>query len=233
MSHCLRQVSTLSRTPLQRSYDTLALTSLRANMTVIGLMAAPKIQLKSVRSMQRNTPGLLDRRIGPKDMFIVLLYIRVNEFHTVVDWEAAAAVNQLEEPLTTDFAGNCSLFHGAIQRHNDAFHLPIRAHHFLLVTKPLQSRESFQYMPTTGEYHHFSQTQHVTTNWISKSLIVVMGEIVAHFHLNTYVCTPTGLHQDISDLVVAGDHISAVFAGDCMVAKVIKYTGAQGTLGVL
>ena len=24
--------------------------------------------------MQRNTPGLLDRRIGPKDMFIVLLY---------------------------------------------------------------------------------------------------------------------------------------------------------------
>eukprot|EP00731_Ephydatia_muelleri_P012894 Em0007g204a len=75
MSHCLRQVSTLSRTPLQRSYDTLALTSLRANMTVIGLMAAPKIQLKSVRSMQRNTPGLLDRRIGPKDMFIVLLYI--------------------------------------------------------------------------------------------------------------------------------------------------------------
>eukprot|EP00731_Ephydatia_muelleri_P010182 Em0005g768a len=75
MSHCLRQVSTLSRTPLQRSYDTLALASLRANMTVIGLMAAPKIQLKSVRSMQRNTPGLLDRRIGPKDMFIVLLYI--------------------------------------------------------------------------------------------------------------------------------------------------------------
>ncbi|KAL5503365.1 hypothetical protein EMCRGX_G010301 [Ephydatia muelleri] len=46
-----------------------------ANMTVIGLMAAPKIHLKSVRSMQRNTPGLLDRRIGPKDMFIVLLYI--------------------------------------------------------------------------------------------------------------------------------------------------------------
>ncbi|KAL5479598.1 hypothetical protein EMCRGX_G023142 [Ephydatia muelleri] len=44
-------------------------------MTVIGLMAAPKIHLKSVRSMQRNTPGLLDRRIGPKDMFIVLLYI--------------------------------------------------------------------------------------------------------------------------------------------------------------
>ncbi|KAL5505843.1 hypothetical protein EMCRGX_G007364 [Ephydatia muelleri] len=75
MSHCLRQVSTLSRTPLQRSYDTLALKSLRANMTVIGLMAAPKIQLKSVRSMQRNTPGLLDRRIGPKDMFIVLLYM--------------------------------------------------------------------------------------------------------------------------------------------------------------
>ncbi|KAL5493978.1 hypothetical protein EMCRGX_G009236 [Ephydatia muelleri] len=62
MSHCLRQVSTLSRTPLQRSYDTLALASLRANMTVIGLMAAPKIQLKSVRSMQRNTPGLLDRQ---------------------------------------------------------------------------------------------------------------------------------------------------------------------------
>ncbi|KAL5500583.1 hypothetical protein EMCRGX_G012172 [Ephydatia muelleri] len=63
MSHCLRQVSTLSRTPLQKSYDTLALASLRANMTVIGLMAAPKIQLKSVRSMQRNTPGLLDRRV--------------------------------------------------------------------------------------------------------------------------------------------------------------------------
>ena len=58
-------------------------------------------------------------------------------------------------------------------------------------------------------------------------LFVVMGEIVAHFHLNTYVCTPTGLHQDISDLVVAGDHISTIFAGDCMVAKVIKYTGAQ------
>ncbi|KAL5500789.1 hypothetical protein EMCRGX_G012394 [Ephydatia muelleri] len=75
MSHGLRQVSTLSRTPLQRSYDTLALASLRANMTVVGLMAASKIQLKSVRSMQRNTPGLLDRRIGPKDMFIVLLYI--------------------------------------------------------------------------------------------------------------------------------------------------------------
>ena len=31
--------------------------------------------LFSVRSMQRNTPGLLDRRIGPKDMFIVLLYV--------------------------------------------------------------------------------------------------------------------------------------------------------------
>ena len=59
---------------------------------------------------------------------------------------------------------------------------------------------------------------------------MVMGEIVAHFHLNTYVYTPTGLHQDISDLVVAGDHI---FAGDCMVAKVIKYTGAQGTLRAL
>eukprot|EP00731_Ephydatia_muelleri_P002130 Em0001g2130a len=29
MSHCLRQISTLSRTPLQRSYDTLALASLR------------------------------------------------------------------------------------------------------------------------------------------------------------------------------------------------------------
>ncbi|KAL5483975.1 hypothetical protein EMCRGX_G020397 [Ephydatia muelleri] len=54
------------------SYDTLALASLRANMTIVGLMVAPKIQLKSVRSMQRNTPGLLDRRIGPKDMFIVL-----------------------------------------------------------------------------------------------------------------------------------------------------------------
>ncbi|KAL5471427.1 hypothetical protein EMCRGX_G029545 [Ephydatia muelleri] len=50
----------------------MALASLRANMTVVGLMAAPKIQLKSVRSMQRNTPGLLDRRIGPKDMFIVV-----------------------------------------------------------------------------------------------------------------------------------------------------------------
>eukprot|EP00731_Ephydatia_muelleri_P037153 Em0403g2a len=36
-----------------------------------------------------------------------------------------------------------------------------------------------------------------------------------------------GLHQDISDLVVAGDHISTIFAGDCMVAKVIKYTAAQ------
>eukprot|EP00731_Ephydatia_muelleri_P033062 Em0025g18a len=35
------------------------------------------------------------------------------------------------------------------------------------------------------------------------------------------------LHQDISDLVVAGDHISTIFAGDCMVAKVIKYTRAQ------
>eukprot|EP00731_Ephydatia_muelleri_P014102 Em0007g1412a len=46
MSHCLRQVSTLSRTPLQRSYDTLALASFRANMTVIGLMAAPKIHIK-------------------------------------------------------------------------------------------------------------------------------------------------------------------------------------------
>ena len=62
---------------------------------------------------------------------------------------------------------------------------------------------------------------------------MVMGEIVAHFHLNTYVCTQTGLHQDISDLVVAGDHISTIFAGDCMVAKVIKFTGAQGTLRVL
>ena len=62
---------------------------------------------------------------------------------------------------------------------------------------------------------------------------MVMGEIVAHFHLNTYVCTPTGLHQDISDLVVAGDHISTIFARDCMVAKVIKFTGAQGTLRVL
>ncbi|KAL5489330.1 hypothetical protein EMCRGX_G018410 [Ephydatia muelleri] len=51
----------------------MALASLRANMTVVGLMVAPKIQLKSVRSMQRNTPGLLDRCIGPKDMFIVLL----------------------------------------------------------------------------------------------------------------------------------------------------------------
>ncbi|KAL5475813.1 hypothetical protein EMCRGX_G025678 [Ephydatia muelleri] len=49
-----------------------------ANMTVVGLMAAPKIQLKSVRSMQRNTPGLLDRRIGPKDMFIVLLGVGYN-----------------------------------------------------------------------------------------------------------------------------------------------------------
>ncbi|KAL5516728.1 hypothetical protein EMCRGX_G002134 [Ephydatia muelleri] len=36
MSHCLRQVSTLSRTPLQRSYDTLALTSLRAVETRFG-----------------------------------------------------------------------------------------------------------------------------------------------------------------------------------------------------
>ena len=27
--------------------------------------------------MQRNIPGLLDRRIGPKDMFIVLLYMYV------------------------------------------------------------------------------------------------------------------------------------------------------------
>ncbi|KAL5515013.1 hypothetical protein EMCRGX_G000122 [Ephydatia muelleri] len=82
MSHCLRQVTTLSRyiTPyltLQRLYDTLALASLRANMTIVGLMVAPKIQFKSVRSMQRNTPGLLDRRIGPKDMFIVLLYVWV------------------------------------------------------------------------------------------------------------------------------------------------------------
>ncbi|KAL5510359.1 hypothetical protein EMCRGX_G005891 [Ephydatia muelleri] len=50
------------------SYDTLAQASLRANMTVVGLTAAPKIKLKSVRSMQRNTPGLLDRRIGPIDM---------------------------------------------------------------------------------------------------------------------------------------------------------------------
>ena len=35
------------------------------------------LHLFSVRSMQRNTPGLLDRRIGPKDMFIVLLYMYV------------------------------------------------------------------------------------------------------------------------------------------------------------
>eukprot|EP00731_Ephydatia_muelleri_P013985 Em0007g1295a len=41
------------------------------------------------------------------------------------------------------------------------------------------------------------------------------------------------LRQDISDLVVAGDHISTLFAGDCMVAKVIKYTGEQGTLRAL
>ncbi|KAL5518004.1 hypothetical protein EMCRGX_G003665 [Ephydatia muelleri] len=51
-----------------KSYDTLAVASLRANMTVVGLMVAPKLQLKSVRSMQRNTPGLLDRLIGPKDI---------------------------------------------------------------------------------------------------------------------------------------------------------------------
>ena len=36
MSHCLRQVSTLSRTPLQRSYDTLALASLRGKLITIG-----------------------------------------------------------------------------------------------------------------------------------------------------------------------------------------------------
>ncbi|KAL5481645.1 hypothetical protein EMCRGX_G021847 [Ephydatia muelleri] len=67
------------------SYDTLALASLRANMTVIGLMAAPKIHLKSVRSMQRNTPGLLDRRIGPKDMFIVLLYMYITVHARTID----------------------------------------------------------------------------------------------------------------------------------------------------
>ena len=119
MSHCLRQVSTLSRTPLQRSYDTLALTSLRVSVTigtidvviVTDLLSEhnrhrPRtdgctqdsikkvrhvsywnltviyicmcfLHLFSVRSMQRNTPGLLDRRIGPKDMFIVLLYMYV------------------------------------------------------------------------------------------------------------------------------------------------------------
>ncbi|KAL5505559.1 hypothetical protein EMCRGX_G007011 [Ephydatia muelleri] len=44
------------------SYGTLALASLRANMTIIGLIAAPKIQYKIVRSMQRNTSGLLDRQ---------------------------------------------------------------------------------------------------------------------------------------------------------------------------
>ena len=33
------------------------------------------LHLFSVRSMQRNTPGLLDRRIDPKDTVIVLLYV--------------------------------------------------------------------------------------------------------------------------------------------------------------
>eukprot|EP00731_Ephydatia_muelleri_P004077 Em0002g253a len=124
MSHCLRQVSTLSRTPLQRSYDTLALASLRANMTVIGLMAAPKIHLKSVRSMQRNTPGLLDRRIGPKDMFIVLLYMRTNTPKCVVatpffnsavpsrHFECASMTTRNIWLLNGPAKSICTLFHG-------------------------------------------------------------------------------------------------------------------------
>ncbi|KAL5515212.1 hypothetical protein EMCRGX_G000345 [Ephydatia muelleri] len=63
-------------------------------MTVIGLMAAPKIHLKSVRSMQRNTPGLLDRRIGPKDMFIVLLYMYCKG---EPDWKSV--LSRIEDPV--------------------------------------------------------------------------------------------------------------------------------------
>ncbi|KAL5503384.1 hypothetical protein EMCRGX_G010323 [Ephydatia muelleri] len=91
---------------------TFGVTRLFANMTVIGLMAAPKIHLKSVRSMQRNTPGLLDRRIGPKDMFIVLLYIAANGWNdavkaaklpTLLDGEALAVWLELDEDVQKDY----------------------------------------------------------------------------------------------------------------------------------
>ena len=63
---------------------------------------------------------------------------------------------------------------------------------------------------------------------------MVSAKIVANFHLNPYVRPTTGLHQDVPNPIMAGDHITTIFAGNCMVAKVIKCTTwAQCTLGAL
>ena len=65
-------------------------------------------------------------------------------------------------------------------------------------------------------------------------LAVVSDKIVANFHLNPYVSPTTGLHQDVPNPIMAGDHITTILAGNCMVAKVIKCTTwAQCTLGAL
>ena len=42
--------------------------------------------------------------------------------------------------------------------------------------------------------------------------------------VDPYVCSRTGFHQDVPSPVVAGDHISTILAGDCMVAEVIECT---------
>ena len=52
----------------------------------------------------------------------------------------------------------------------------------------------------------------------------MMSQVVAKLNLNANVSSSTGLHQDVSNPIMAGDHITTILAGNCMVAKVIKST---------
>ena len=55
-------------------------------------------------------------------------------------------------------------------------------------------------------------------------MAVVFGEVTSCLHLNTQVGPATGLSKGVTWFIVVGYYISTTFAGECMMAKEIKYS---------
>ena len=56
---------------------------------------------------------------------------------------------------------------------------------------------------------------------------MVRGEVTSCLHLNIPVGSSTGFHKCVSQFVVASYYISTTLAGECTMAKRIKYRGEQ------
>ena len=55
-------------------------------------------------------------------------------------------------------------------------------------------------------------------------MAVVFGEVTSCLHLNIQVGPATGLSKGVTQFIVPSYHISTTLAGECMMAKGIKYS---------